>query len=531
MRDTSAPITDRDGEFWFDAAAADLACDFFERYLVHTVGEWANRPFVPEPWQRDRIIRPAFGWKRTSNGTRRFRTVYCAVPRKNGKSTLAAGIALRLTFGDLELGAQVFSAAADRDQAAIVFDEARRMRDASPALVARSHAYKRAIVVPKLAASYKTLSADAYTKHGLNAHGILFDELHTQTGRDLWDVLRTSTGARRQPMTVAITTAGHDRHSLCWEVHDYAMKVAAGIIDDPEFLPVIYAADETDDWTDPSVWAKANPSLGRTIKREYLEAECRRAQEIPAYENTFKQLHLNIWTEQAVRWLPMDRWDGAAPRAPLESFHGRPCWAGLDLSTTTDITALVLVFPADDGALDVVPFFWVPAENLKRRVERDRVPYDLWVREGLIRTTEGNVVDYDQIRADINALGERFDLREIAIDRWNATQITTQLAGDGFTMVPFGQGFQSMSAPSKEIERRVLDGSLRHGGNKVLRWMAANAAIRQDPAGNIKPAKDRSTGRIDGIVALAMALGRVMVREPAKPSLADALIRRGLISV
>jgi len=507
---------------WFDEAAADRAEGFFRDCLTHVKGEWRGQPLELSDWQRDRIIRPLFGWKR-SDGTRRYRTAYIEIPRKSGKSTLCAGIALYLLFADGEPGAEVYSAAADREQAAIVFEMAREMAQARPALRDRAKFYKRAIVVPNTMSSYKVLSAEAYSKHGLNASGIIFDELHAQPSRELWDVLTTSTGARRQPLVCAITTAGYDRHSICYEQHDYAVKVRDGIIKDDAFLPVIFAADEGADWTSPETWARAHPGLGVSLKAEYMAAECEKARQLPSYENTFKRLLLNIWTEQDTRWLPLETWDAAACAAP--DLTGCECFAGLDLASTTDVAALVLLFPVG-GKLYVRPHFWVPQDRIRGRTSRDRVPYDVWVREGLIEATDGAVIDYDVIRRRIGELSEQYRIREIAIDRWNSTQLATQLQGDGFTVIAFGQGFASMAAPTKELERRLIGRELAHDGNAVLRWMASNVTVAQDPAGNMKPDKAKSTEKIDGIVALVMALGRQMVATEAAAlrNIEDALI-------
>ena len=493
--------------FRYDEEEAERAVDFFSRFLHHIKGEWAGQPLKLSPWQADEVIRPLFGWRRP-DGTRRYRMAYIEVPRKQGKSTLAAGIGLYLTFADGEPGAEIYSAASDREQAAIVFDLARQMVEQSPQLLARSETYRRSIVVPATAGAYKVLSAEAYSKHGLNAHGIIFDELHAQPSRDLWDVLTTSTGARRQPLVVAITTAGWDRNSICWEQHEYAERVRDGIIEDPAFLPVLYNAEGLD-WQSPEAWAKACPSLGVTVQPEFLAAECKRAQETPGYQNTFRRLYLNEWTQQADRWLDMATWDECVGSESPDTLRGKRCFAGLDLSSTTDVSSFVLAFPSG-GDVDVLAWHWIPEESSERRAEKDRVPFPVWIREGNVEATEGNVVDYDVLRERINALGEVYDIQEIAIDRWNSTQLQTQLIGDGFTVVPFGQGYASMSAPSKELEKLVVGRSLRHGGNPVLRWMASNVAIETDAAGNVKPSKGKSRERIDGIVALCMALGRMI---------------------
>lgn len=502
----------RDREFWYDHAAAALACDFFPACLTHVKGELAGKPLELQDWQKERIIRPIFGWKR-KDGTRRYRVVYIEIPRKNGKSTVIAGIAILMLLVDREPGAEIYSAAADRDQAAIVFNVAKQMIEQDPALAERSAVLKRVITAKSGTSVYRVLSADAKTKHGINAHAVLFDELHAQPNRGLWDTLTTSTGARRQPLTVAITTAGYDKHSICWEQHEYACKVRDGIIEDAAFLPVIFAADADDDWTDPQVWAKANPGLGVSVKPEYLKAECAKAKETPAYQNTFRRLHLNQWTEQASRWIDVGVWDEGSGAVDVEALRGQPCYGGLDLSSTTDLSALALLFPphGEETQWQLLVRFWMPEANIAKRARQDRVPYDQWATQGFIETTPGNIIDYDHIRARVLEDVERFAIQEIPYDRWNSAQLVTQLGGDGLTMVPFGQGFASMSQPTKDFEALVVGRKLRHGGNPVLRWMASNVAVLQDPAGNLKPDKGKSTERIDGIVAAIMALGRALV--------------------
>lgn len=491
----------------FSDKAADKAVRFFERVLVHCDGEWAGVPFELMDWQRDRLIRPLFGTLR-DDGLRQYRTCYVEVPRKNGKSELAAGIALYLLFADGEPGAQIYGAASDRDQASIVFRVASEMVRRAPVLPTRSKIVDstKRILIPASASFYRAIPADAAGSHGFNASGVVVDEVHTQPNRDLIDVLNTSTGARRQPLTFYITTAGYDRNSICYELHDYALKVQSGVIEDPTFLPVVYSAAEDEDWTDPAVWASANPSLGITVKLEYIERECRRAQETPAYENTFRRLHLNQWTRQETRWLPLAAWDECA--AQSGDLDGRLCYGGLDLSSTTDISALVLAFPNDDGTIDVLPWFWIPGENIEERERRDRVPYGLWAQQGYVIPTEGNVIDYGFIRAKINELAARYNIAEIAHDPWNATQLSLDLTGDGVEMIPTRQGYASLSAPTKELLNLVLARKIRHGGNPVLRFMADSCVVTTDAAGNIKPAKDKSTARIDGIVAAIMAVDR-----------------------
>ena len=494
------------GECWYDIEAANRAVGFFRDCLTHVKGEKAGQPFELDNWQ-EAIVSALFGWKR-QDGTRRFRTAYIEIPRKNGKSTLCAGLALYLLFSDGESGAEVYSCAAEREQASIVFDIAAQMVQSEAVLRDCSKTFRKSIAIERTASSYKVLSADAYTKHGLNASAIIFDELHAQPNRDLWDVMATSTGARLQPLTVAITTAGYDRNSICWEQHEYAERVRDGVIEDDSFLPVIYAAGKEDDFRVVETWKKANPAYGISIRDDYLEREAKRAAELPSYENTFRRLHLNQWTEQATRWLPLEKWDEAEP---FEPFDNRPCWAGLDLASTTDIAAFVLVSPDGEGSIDVLPTFWIPEENAYSRERRDKVPYMTWIKQGLIRSTSGNVIDYDQIREDILKMADEFNIQEIAVDRWNSTQLVTQLDGElsgRVEIAMFGQGFRSMSAPCKLLESLVMSKKCRHGGNPVLRWMMNNVSIESDASLNIKVSKKRSTEKVDGVVALVMGLAR-----------------------
>lgn len=517
-------------EFYFDEIAAKAAVAFFEFYLRHSKGEWAGRPFLLEEWQKEDIIKPLFGWKRECDGTRQYRTAYIEVPRKNGKSCLSAGIAVYLLFADDEPGAEVFSAAGDRDQANIVFSEAQRMVESSPTLARKAQVYRRSIIVPSTRSAYRVLSADAYTKHGLNAHGVVFDELHVQPNRDLWDVLTTSTGARRQPLVVAITTAGYDRESICWEIHEYGRQILEGIIEDPSFFTYIAAAEQEDDWLSEEIWAKANPNLGVSVKLDYLRSEARKAQLTPAYQNTFRRLHLNQWTQQETRWLPLDRWDACDAPINAKLLEGSPCYGGLDLASSSDIASFVLVFPSEPGENEryaLLPFFWIPEENMIERARKDRVPYDAWVRDGLINATVGNVIDYAFIVQAIEELGERYDIREITFDRWGAFQVSQALEGAGFEMVGFGQGFASMANPTKELLRLVLDGRLAHGGHRVLRWMADNMVVSTDAAGNVKPNKAKSREKIDGIVAGIMGLDRAMRHVEA----GSVYEERGLLSI
>ena len=360
---------------------------------------------------------------------------------------------------------------------------------------------------------YQVLSAEAYSKHGFNIHGVVFDELHTQPNRKLFDVMTKGSGdARMQPLYFLITTGGTDTHSICYEQHQKAKDILEGRKHDPTFYPVIYGAEDDEDWTAPAVWRKANPSLGETIGIDKVVAACNSAQENPGEENSFRQLRLNQWVKQAVRWMPMQKWDLCKFPVSEKLLEGRTCYGGLDLSSTTDITAFVLVFPPEDeeDKFMILPYFWLPEETLDLRVRHDHAPYDVWQRQGFLHTTEGNVVHYGFIENFIDELGQRFHIREIAFDRWGAVQMSQNLEGLGFTMVQFGQGYKDMSPPTKELMRLVLDQQIAHGGHPVLRWMMDNIFIKTDPAGNIKPDKEKSTEKIDGAVATIMALDRAI---------------------
>ena len=496
----------------YDKTAADYAVGFIES-LTHTKGTWAGKPFHLLPWQ-EQLVRDVFGVLKP-NGYRQFNTAYCEIPKKMGKSELAAAIALLLCCADGEQRAEVYGCAADRQQASIVFEVAADMIRLCPALSKRVKiltAMKRIVFEPTNG-FYQVLSAEAYSKHGFNIHGVLFDELHTQPNRKLYDVMTKGSGdARMQPLYFLITTAGTDTHSICYEVHEKAKDILEGRKIDPTFYPVIYGAADDDDWTDPEVWKKANPSLGVTVGIDKVQAACESAKQNPTEENAFRQLRLNQWVKQTVRWMPMHVWDKCAFPVDPEALKGRVCYGGLDLSSTTDITAFVLVFPptADDDKYYILPYFWIPEDNMEKRVLRDHVPYDVWQRQDLIQTTEGNVVHYGFIENFIEQLGTMYNIREIAFDRWGAIQMVQNLEGMGFTVVAFGQGFKDMSPPTKEMMKLVLEERIAHGGNPVLRWMMDNISVRTDPAGNIKPDKEKSTERIDGAVAAIMALDRAI---------------------
>ena len=513
----------------YDKKKADRAVIFIQN-LCHTKGKWAGQKFLLLPWQ-EQIVRDIFGIVR-ADGKRQFLTAYVEIPKKQGKSELAAAIALYLLYADGEASAEVYGAACDRNQASIVFDVAKQMVQMSPALMKRSKitAATKRIVNYSNAGFYQVLSAETGTKHGLNVSGLVFDEIHAQPNRKLYDVLTKGSGdAREQPLFFIITTAGTDKQSICYELHTKALDIKNGRKKDATFYPVVYGLAEGDDWNDEANWYKANPSLGHTISVERVREAYKNALENPAEENVFKQLRLNMWTNSTVVWIPGHIYDRGKLPIDVAALEGRDCYAGLDLSSTSDITAFVLVFPprTEDEKYIVLPFFWLPEETLELRCRRDHVLYDVWKRQGYINTTEGNVIHYGFIEQFIMDLGTHYHIKEIAYDRWNATQMVQNLEDEGFLMVPFGQGFKDMSPPSKELYKLLMEGNIVHGGNPVLKWMAQNVVMRQDPAGNIKPDKERSVEKIDGIVALIMGLDRCIRNGGTSGSVYD---ERGIIS-
>lgn len=512
----------------YDKKKADRAVTFIEN-LCHTKGKWAGTPFWLLPWQ-EQLIRDIFGIVKP-DGNRQFRTAFVEICKKVGKSELAAAVALYLLYADNEPSAEVYGAAADRQQASIVFDVAKQMVEMSPALMKRSKlmgATKR-IVNYSNAGYYQVLSAEVGGKHGFSVSGLVFDEIHTQPNRQLYDVLtKGSSDARQNPLHFIITTAGNDRHSIAYELHTKAVDILEGRRVDPTFYPVVYGLKDDDDWEDEENWYKVNPSLGYTVDIERLRDAYREAKQNPADEVTFKWLRCNMWVSSTVAWIPDAIYMRGNESIEAASLEGRDCYAGLDLSSTGDITALVLIFPPRDENEKYVllPYFWIPEETIPRRVKANSVPYDIWEKQGYIMSTEGNVIHYDFIEKFIMYLSEKYHILEIAVDRWNATQMIQNLEGEGFTIVPFGQGFSSMSAPTKEFYRLLMEGRIIHGGNPVLRWMAGNVVIDTDPAGNIKVTKAKSKEKIDGIVATIMALDRCIRQEGQSGSVYD---ERGLL--
>lgn len=519
-------------KYYFDAVAGEAAVIFIESYITHVKGELGGKPFLLLEWQKE-FIRILFGWKEIATGYRRYREVLVFIARKNGKSPLGAAIAVYLLTVDNEPGAELISIASTRDQARAIFDTARHMVLQNQKLSELLNPYRNAITTKEGASTYKVVSAEAGGTHGGNLHAALFDELHTQTDRELYDVVQTSFGARRQPLLLSFTTAGFDRTSICYEVYERARQVRDGVLQLDWFLPVIHEAEPTDDWTDPETWKKANPSLGASIKMDYLEKEFDKAKSSPAYQNTFKRLYLNMWTSSETRWLDMSAWDKCGEIAiDPKLLEGAVCYGGLDLASVSDIAAFVLDFPNEIGEEENHTWLarlFVPEARLEDPGFKDRDMYRAWVDQEYMIATPGDVIDYDYIIREIDELGEKYHIKEIAFDRWGAAQISQTLTNMGFTMVGFGQGYVSMSQPTKDVERLVRQERLRHGGHPVMRWMADNVMVTTDAAGNIKPDKAKSRQKIDGIVAGIMATDRAIRNSISRK--ASVYEARGLVTI
>ena len=497
-----------------DKATAANVCGFFPDVLRHSKGAIAGEPFKLLPWQQ-MVLSELFG-RLNPDGSRLRRLGYIEVPKKQGKSTLLAGLALYLLTSDGEAGAEIYGAAADREQASIIYREAAAMVRASPALSKHLEVIdsRKTIFFRRTNSFYRVLSADAFRAEGLNIHGLLFDELHAQRDRRLWDALRYGGAARRQPLLLSITTAGYDRRSICWEQHQYAERVIADPLLDPSFYGCIYAADPADDPQSPKTWRKANPSLGETITEESFAADAREAVNSPQKLNSFLRYRLNVWVAQETRFFKPSAW--AKCKAQPHDMTGRACYLGLDLASTTDLTAAVIVSEDDDGVLDVVPFFWCPSESIEQRSLRDKVDYIQWSKDGHIRVTDGNATDYETIKQDILAFCDQYGVKQIGVDPWNATMLSQALAAEGADIVNVRQGYGTLSAPMKRLEALVLDGKLRCN-HPIMDWCAANCAVQSDHQSNIKPSKAKSTERIDGIAALVTAMAVQAAAETPPP--------------
>ncbi|MEI7605914.1 MAG: terminase TerL endonuclease subunit [Rhodospirillaceae bacterium] len=500
---------------------AETAAAFLSRLKV-TEGARAGRAFALQPWQREIVDKLyAVG----DDGRRLVRTSCVWLPRGNGKTTLAAGLGLLHTFGPMaDAAGQVVVAAADRGQAGIAYQHAKRFVEFDPYLtkICRVTDSNKTIWHDKSGSTFKAISAEAYSKHGMNVSLLIADEIHcwpVGEGRDLWKTLTQSMGKRDQPLIISISTAGEGMHSLAWDMWDYSLKVSRGEIIDPTFLPIIFAADPQDDWRSEEVWRKANPALASGFRSlEEMRNEARRCDHFPADQEAFRRYYLNVWSDGAASpWIDLTLYDEAGEPIDETELLGRRCYLGVDLSSTQDLTAIVAVFPDDDGGYSVLCRFFVPAENIKRRADKDKVQYPLWRDQGHLTATPGNVVDYDFVCAEILDMHERFDVAEVVIDRWNSSAVTSRLAESGIEVAQFGQGFASMAPALRELERAILAKQFRHGGNPILRWNFMNVVIEQDAAANQKFTKAKAAEKIDGAVAAAMAIGRAVANE-AGPS-------------
>ena len=549
---------------WFDPNAAQHVVDFFG-FLRHSKGEWGPRGgnkgevFKLEPWQVF-ILANLFGWKR-ADGTRRFREAYIEVARKNGKSTFMSGVALYLLVADDEPGAEIYTAATKKDQARIIFAESVKMRDASEFLAARIDKAGGKICsnmsVLSTGSKYEPQASEDQTLDGLNSHGILIDELHVHPTRNLYDVLHESTASRRQPLTLAITTAGFDKQGICYKQRTVGETILVGAVEAAKmdyFFAFIACLDDGDDWQDEANWIKANPNLGISAKLDKLREAAQKAKMDPTAQNNFLRKHLNVWTSQDVAWMPMAKWalcNSAGPLVSarklrsdaLELLKGRDCYGAVDLSSKIDLAAFALLFPPTKaktemrpvGApvvrrpgypgpqqryeeVEIVPadlmwrvlvWHFMPEGNVDNRVKEDRVEYNVWIKEGFIFTTPGSSIDYDFIKATIADMASKFHIMELGYDSWNAQQMANELAAAGMKMVEVRQGFKTMSDPMKRLLALVLDKKFEHYGDPVLTWEAGNVQAISDPRDNIAPDKKRSREKIDGIVAVIMAMQRI----------------------
>lgn len=494
--------------------------DYAARYCKHFKGVWAGKPFIFDPWQIDDIIMPLFSWVKPE-GTRRFNKAEIWIPKKNGKSAMASVIGLYLLRADGEPGAEVYCAAVDRAQAGIVFGEAANMVAASPALSSKFEVIRSTKTIMNGTASWmRALSAEVPTKEGLNASAVIVDELHAHKSRELFTTLMYSGRARRNFMMIVISTAGEDKESIGGEEYEYAKGVLSGTVEDTRTFAYVREADAKDDWTSPAVWRKANPAMGIIFQEKDMRLDCEEAKQSPPKQADFKRYLLNMWVDSANPWLDMGAWDASGAEEIEDSdLIGLPCCGGLDLSSTTDLSAFVLAFPGD-GRFKLKCWFWMPEEGIARKELRDRSQYRLWADRGLLTLTPGTRIDYAFIRQTIKEAAALYSVQEIAFDPYNATQIVGQLKDDdGVNMVEMRQGYLSMSDACKQFHADHLSGGILHGGNAVLRWMASHVVIRRDPADNWKCDKEKSRHRIDGIVSAVMATYRARLMAQSYTSL------------
>ncbi len=518
---------------YFDQAKADRAVNFIKN-LSHTKGKWKGVKFTMLPWQTQ-ALGDIFGTMRDS-GFRQYNTAYLEICKKQGKSEVGAGVGLYCLTADDEWGAEVYGCASDRQQASIVFDVAVDMVDQNPTL--RKHikpvlSQKRLVYLPTRS-FYQVLSSEAYSKHGFNVSAVIFDEIHSQPDRGLYDVMTEGSGdARTQPLFFFITTAGDDpnRESIGWELHQMAIDILTGAKVDPTFYAMIYGIDrdnkriwtgrecqtvEEIDWESEEVWKLVNPSLDHTVPMEKVRDQYIRAKGNPSREKNFRWLRLNSWEKiKTSKWLGLDFWDFCKSKIDLERLRGRPCYGGLDLSSKIDMTSFVLLFPPDDinKKWIVLPTYWIPEDRVPERVQTDHVAYDKWAAQEYLKTTPGNVIDYAFIEKEIIDLRDLYDIKQVGYDPWNAMQTAIRLEDAGITVAEVRQGYKSMSPAMKEVEQLARGRKLAHSGHPILRWNVGNVEIKTDENENIRPVKGKNIERIDGIVATINAMARAMLSE------------------
>lgn len=502
-------------DIFFDSDTVNRVLTF-ARLLPHVQGKLRGQLFEPHPAQIF-ILGSIFGWKDTKSGLRRFRYFYVELPRKNAKSYLCSVIALYCLLLDGEGGAEVYSVATKLEQAKKVWDVSKMMVKATPELSEYVRAFHNSLIVQETDSKYQPLASDSNTLDGLNPHAVIADELHAWPSRDLWDVMEDGLGGRMQPILGAITTAGYNREGICFELRNHGIStLTVSPKFDDTFFCYIATIDKGDDWRDRKVWKKANPLLGTAKSVAYMADQCKKAQQMPGKENAFKNKQLDIWTMVAERWLDVDEWAKLKKRRTLEDLRGRKCIAGVDLASVSDLTAVVYLFEEGEGFF-AWPVFFLPEETIE--IRKSRVNYQSWVDQGFIETTNGAAVDQDAIRHHLNLMSEVFQIEEVAIDPWNSAGLSPKLIEDGFDVINIRQGFVSLSAPTKELEKLVVKKLIHHNGNPVLQWNIGNVVTDKDPAGNIKPNKAKSREKIDGVAALINALARYLVREKPKESI------------
>lgn len=531
---------------WFDPSAAQDVIDFFG-LLRHSKGEWAKQEFTLEPWQQF-IIWVLYGWKR-ADGTRRFRSAYVEIARKNGKSTVCSGIGLYGLVADGEEGSEVYCVATKKDQAKLVFAEAEKMRKASPGLAKRIESWRNNMCVPETNSKMEPLGADSDTLDGLNPHTVIVDELHAHKSGALLQVMETAVGARMQPLIFKITTAGHDRESVCWAERERSIAILEGLKQGDDVFAFIACIDEGDDWRDEANWPKANPNLNVSVKLETLREDARKADQQPSSLNGFLKLRLNVWTNQEHAAIKIEQWNQCVGFSlkgidvkvlrdqMLKRLEGRPCTIAVDLSSTNDLACSLKLFPPDseEEPFICIPDFYIPRDNVEEAMDKWRstqASYDVWAREGFLHLTDGDVIDYDEIELQVLEDFRRYDVKELAFDPWNATQFSNDLQKAGIhvdKLVKFPQTVAMFAEPTKRLLETMIPGKrIAHLGNPVLRWMASNLVVREDNNGNKRPVKKARAAKIDGMVALIMALGRTITTPPKPKSVYET---RGVLTL